>query len=202
MMAQTEALAFLLARTENNSLAALGFEGEALASAWVEASPVASAAVLCAIERLDSQTSAEVFASLSCEELECVKSEVAEVRKVLGRFAKIHLSDQAIENALILALVRFNETPPIATSFSPCQMKRWSQCWRAGALSELFLALAGVEARNFTRPASQTGASKFDDYMKQHAKFEQEFRTLAESIKRQLNITSGFSWGWGWQRGG
>lgn len=194
-------MVFLAANTKAETLCGAAFSFELSLQAFAEVSAACEAPAFCALERLDFGTFAEAFAALSCEELECVKEEVVEIRKALGRFSEIHLSDKAIEDALVLALMRFNETPPIVTSFTPCQMKRWSRCWRAGALAELFLALAGVEARNFTRPASQAGASKIEEYMNLHARYEQEFRTLAESIKRHLNLSSGFSWGWGWWRG-
>jgi len=201
MTTSVEALAFLAARASVEALCGAAFSFELFSQTFAEVSAACEAPAFCALERLDFGTFAEVFAALSCEELECVREEAVEIRKVLGRFSEIHLSDKAIEDALVLALMRFNETPPIVTSFTPCQMRRWSQCWRAGALAELFLALAGVEARNFTRPASQVGTSKIEEYMNLHARYEQEFGTLAESIKRHLNLSSGFSLGWGWWRG-
>lgn len=193
----TASLVSVTARHETIAFGAAAFENHASVEAVGEAIGNASSLAIAEPFLLDHVTSAKALGAGSTPEWECLRRNVSKVKRLLGSFAITNVNDRSVEFALKVTLMRFNEMPPVITRVTPCEMEEWSHCWYAGAIAEIFLELANVEARNYVSAGSSISASvnqnRFSEYIRLWSKYEKQFSDLATNIKHQWNLLRNFS---------
>lgn len=198
-------VAELAGRTESLAIVGAAYERYTAAPAYTDVWGKVSAPGYTEPFLLDLSTSTEAIVKVTNEDYEALLSQVPAVKKMLGRLSITHVDDSVIESALKTSLMKLNELPPVITRFRPKDMLRYSQCWQFGALTEIFIKLAQIEARNYVSPQTATTVTrqnKFQEYMDLWQRFNEQFVNLATNIKHQNNLLNNFGWdsnaGWSW----
>jgi len=120
------------------------------------------------------------------------------VRRIIADFPSVNyatqkevFSDQEIEEALKRALERFNQRPPIPTSFSPQNMP-YLYTWYMAAVQELYrkLALEEVDVPNLDGGVSSTPRTGFLETVANAYAARSE--TLSDALKHQINLLAGY----------
>lgn len=127
-----------------------------------------------------------------------MKEHVEKVRRIMADFAEVNFasqkeffSDQEIEEALERALERFNQRPPVPTSFTPQSMP-YLYAWYMGAIAELYRkrALEEVDVPNIEGAVSSTSRAALLEAVADAYAARSE--ALFEAYKYQINLLGGY----------
>lgn len=138
----------------------------------------------------------------------CIFEKVKKVRELLNDYAEVNIilnhqkqvADKRIARAIQLTLQEFNEMPPIRTHFSACNIPNEMMLLN-GAIAKILRSLTITDIRNFY--PVQTGdvtinPDKSQQWYNLATAYEQDYRIMAEKIKKSINVSRGFGQWWSW----
>lgn len=138
----------------------------------------------------------------------CIFEKVKKVREMLNDYPEANIilggekqiGDHRIARALLNTLIEFNQMPPVKTYFNACNFPNELMLIH-GAMAKLFRMLAITDIRNFY--PVQTGdvsinPDKSQQWLTLAQMYEQEYKMMAEKLKRAMNISRGYSQWWSW----
>ena len=129
-----------------------------------------------------------------------VEEHVERIRAMLNDFPEtntfvegVEFSDNDIKKALLWTLKRFNQKPPVTTTYTEDNMP-FLYCWYIGTVAELLRQLIVKES---VVPAFASGAvshSTRKPYLEQLLQiYESRYNEMASGIKHVLNLAGGYS---------
>lgn len=138
----------------------------------------------------------------------CVFEKIKKVREMLNDYPEANIllageqqiGDHRIARAIMLTLREFNEMPPVRTMYSACNIPN-EMLLLNGAIAKLLRTLAVTDVRNLY--PIQTGdvsinPDKSQQWLQLSNMYDQEYKILAERIKRSLNVSRAYGQWWSW----